>query len=268
MVRREAMLPMLLVISCTPGGSPAPLGPTLVSEPVAATTACYQGESVGAGQHVRTIARRTVDPAAHQIIKDVVHDDAGGTKSFHIVMKVDGARFTITDAADGYTGSGTLLGEPWAWRSWTTTSQLASAGLVIESRDELTATGTISHKEIKKDGAVVASVVDDLTTFDCAGWDAAKAQLAVVVLDDALCDRACRQFATVKYWAVVEPALNGLPASERDAVRRGKTAELNAKLDTGAPPCIAACRAANNAAQTACIAHAATVDQLGACEAK
>ncbi|MBC7975678.1 MAG: hypothetical protein H7138_11930, partial [Myxococcales bacterium] len=48
--------------------------------------------------------------------------------------------------------------------------------------------------------------------------------------------------------------------------RRTKAAELSAKLAAGAPACIAQCRFANNATQTACIARAASVDQLTACE--
>lgn len=274
-------LAMAVLIGCGGGGSPVAPAPTLVPEAVpviAATTACYQGLSSGAGQHARTIARRSVDPNAREIVEDVVHDDASGrgVKTFHVVMKVDGARFTMAEASGSFTGTGTLVGEPWKWTSWTSKSQIASAGasagtsagIEVESHDELTATGMIAHKQIRKDGALVATTVDDLTTFDCAGWDAAKAQLAVPVLDDALCDRACRKFATLKYWVAGEAEIAALPVSARDEARRKKTADLAAKLEAGAPACIAQCRSANNAAQTACMAQAASLDQLGACDAK
>ncbi|MEO7732992.1 MAG: hypothetical protein ABIY55_18665 [Kofleriaceae bacterium] len=270
---------MAVLIGCGAGGSsPVAPGPTLAPEAaptIVATTACYQGTSSGAGQHARTIARRSVDPNAREIVEDVVHDDPSGrgVKSFHVVMKVDGARFTMTEASGGFTGTGTLVGEPWRWTSWTSTSQLAQPGtqgaaqarIEVESHDELTARGMLAHKQIRKDGTGIATTVDELTTFDCAGWDAAKAQLAVPVLDDALCDRACRTFATLKYWAAGEAELAALPVSARDEARRKKTAELAARLDTGAPACIAQCRSANNAAQTACMAQAASLDQLGAC---
>jgi|GEM_PF-3507161 len=263
-----------VLIGCGAGSaSPVAPGPTLAPEAtpvIAASTACYQGLSSGEGQHVRTLARRTVDPNAGQIIEDVVHDDpsARGVKSFHVVMTIDGARFTLSEGSGGFTGTGTLVGEPWKWTSWTSTSQLASAGLEVESHDELTARGMIAHKQIRHDGAVVATIVDELTTFDCAGWDAAKAQLAVPVLDDALCDRACRKYATLKYTAAAEAEVSALPVNARDEARRKKAAELAAKLDAGAPACIAQCRSANNAAQTACIVQAEALDQLAACDGK
>ncbi len=265
---------MAVLAGCAGSGeAPVAPGPSLAPEPapmIVATTACYQGLSSGAGQHARTIARRHVDPNAHEIIEDVVHDDAGGRgpKSFHVVMKIDGARFTMAEASGGFSGTGTLVGEPWKWTSWSSKSQIAKLGIEVESHDELTASGMIAHKQIRKDGALVATTVDDLTAFDCAGWEAAKAQLAVPVLDDALCDLACRRFATLKYWVAGEAELAALPVAARDEARRKKTAELATKLDAGAPACIAQCRSANNAAQTACIVQAASLDQLGACNAK
>lgn len=273
-----AMIAVLVEAAACAGGSSSSVapGPTLTEAPAAtaavATTACYQGLSSGAGQRVRTLARRGVDPVARQIVEDVLHDDAGGRgpRSFHVVMTVDGARFTMAETGGGFTGTGTLVGEPWKWTSWTSTSQVAGAGagIEVESHDELTATGMIAHKQIRKAGALVATTVDELTSFDCAGWDQAKAQLAVPVLDDALCDRACRRFATLKFWVAADAEIAALPAAARDEARRKKTAELTSKLDAGAPACIAQCRSANNAAQTTCIAQAPSIDQLGACEAK
>jgi hypothetical protein len=268
----KCLAAMAILIGCGGGGAPVAPGPTLAPEVapvIAATTACYQGLSSGAGQHARTLARRSVDPNAREIVEDVVHDDASGrVKSFHVVMKVDGAGFTMAEASGGFTGTGTLVGEPWKWTSWTSTSRIANAGIDVESHDELTASGMIAHKQIRKDGALVATTVDELTTFDCAGWDAAKAQLAVPVLDDALCDRACRKFATLKYWVAGEAEIAALPVGARDEARQKKTADLAVKLELGAPACIAQCRSANNAAQTACMAQAASLDQLGACDAK
>ncbi len=252
------------------GGNSAPVvpGAMLADATAPASTSCYQGVSRGAGQQVRTLVRRAVDPAARQIVEDVVHDDAGGLKRFHVVLTVEGARFTMTEAGTGVTGTGTLVGEPWRWTSWTSTSRRpgADAGIEIESHDQLTPTGKTARKQIRQAGAVIATIDDELTTLDCAGWDAAAAQLAVPVLDDALCDRACRQFATLKFAAAAEAALAALPAAARDEARRTKAAELAAQLDAGAPACIAQCRAANNATQTACIARATSVDQLTACE--
>jgi len=273
---KRFVLAMCVGTAACAGASSPPVAPGSALEPAApvATTACYQGLSSGAGQRVRTIVRRVVDPAGRQIVEDVLHDDAGrAARHFHVVMTVDGARFTMTEAGGGFTGTGTLVGEPWRWTSWTSTSKLAAAGqgpgpgpgpgIEVASRDELTATGLVAHKQVTKDGALVATIEDDLAAFDCAGWDAAQAQLAVPVLDDALCDRACRRYATLKLEAAIQ-AQAGQSDAARDEARRA----LTAKLDAGAPACVAQCRAANNAAQTACLANAATLDQLAACDAK
>jgi len=264
---------IVVVIAAACGGShpAAGPGPTLVTPDTnPAVTACYQGVSSGAGQRVQTVARRTVDPAHHQIVEDVVRGDAGSVKAFHVVFAVDGAAFTMTETGGAFTGTGTLTGAPWHWTSWTSRSsqRIGGATIDVESRDELTCDGMVAHKEIRKDGQVVATTIDELATIDCAGWDAVRAALAVPVLDDALCDRACRRFATIKFAAAAEAEVNALPAEQRAAAGRKKAEELEAKLAAGAPACIAQCRAANNAAQTACLARAESADQLAACDAK
>ena len=264
-MKRLAVLLALAACSGAPGPQPRP---TLAAAPVAPTTACYQGTSSGAGQRVRTLVRRTMDPDAHQIVEDVVHGDAGAVTAFHVVMAVTDATFTIRETAGGVTGTGTLTGPAWQWTSWSSTSQRTADGLEIESRHELTPTGRTAHKQVRKAGAVVATLVDELTTFDCAEWDTSKAALAVPALDDALCDRACRRFATLRYEAAAAAEIAALPADQRDEAKRRRAAGLTAKLDAGAPACIAQCRAANNPAQTTCLARAASLDQLAACDAK
>lgn len=262
---------VVIAAACSSAPAPAP-GPTLAApaEASAPVTTCYQGVSSGAGQRVQTVSRRTVDRANRQIVEDVARGDAGDVKAFHVVSKVDGNAFTMAEAGGAFTGSGTLTGPAWQWTSWVSRSaqQLGGASLEVESHDELTATGRIAHKEIRRDGAVVATAIDELTTFDCAGWDAARAALAVPALDDALCDRACRRFATIKFAIGAEAEITKLPEAERDAARRKKADELRGKLDAAAPACITQCRAANNAVQTACLARATSPEQLDACDAK
>lgn len=248
---RAALL--VFVVACSSHAStPSP--------PLAAptgSTVCYAGFSTGMGQRARTIARRIVDPANHRITEDVSHDDAAahGAKSFHVVMKVDGDHFTMTEDSGAFSGTGTLVGSPWAWTSWTSTSEIPNAAITVESSDELTDTGMTASKQIKKEGKVVASTTDDLKTFDCAQWDTAKAELALPLLDNAACERACRNFATLKFWEHVDPA----------ADRKPLESDLANKVANGLPACVGQCLSAKNAEQTACLGNAKTVDELGAC---
>lgn len=260
---------IVVVIAAACGGTSAPVaGPTLNESPVAPVTVCYQGVSSGAGQRVQTVARRTVDRANNQIVEDVARGDAGDVRAFHVVMAVTGNAFTLREAAGAFTGSGTLTGPAWQWTSWvSTTTQLAGGSTVeVESREEVTKAGLIAHKDIKKDGKVVASTTDELTAIDCAGWDAARAALAVPVLDDALCERSCRRFATLRFAVAAEPELAKLPPDQREAARAQKAEELRGKLEAGLPSCISQCRAANNVSQTACFARAETIEQLAKCD--
>jgi hypothetical protein len=215
--------------------------------------------STGMGQRSRTIARRTVDPAAKQITEDVSHDDAGahGAKSFHVVMDVDGDHFTLKETGGAFTGTGTLTGEPWQWTAWSSVSQVAG-GVEVESDDELTPTGIKATKQIRQSGKVLATTEDALKTFDCAQWEDVKATLAVPALDDAACDHACRNYATLKFWQGV--------GDVSDELRKQKATELETKLSQGLAPCVEQCLSANNAIATACLGAAKSVDDLDACD--
>lgn len=255
----------LLVLAGCPGTAPPP-PPAVPVEPPAASVACYQGLSTGMGQTARVIARTTLDPAAGQILEEVVNNDGKAAKAFRAVMTVDGNRFTMAEAGGAFRGTGTLTGEPWRWTSWTSASQIPNTTITVDSADELTPAGMKTTKQIKRDGTLVATTTEDLTSFDCAGWDRAQAALAAPVLDAAACDRACRNFATLKFWQRAEAAIASLPPADQASARSQKAAALARELDTGIAPCTSSCLSANNAAQTACMANATSVEQLGACE--
>src|SRR4051812_40963624 len=106
----KRLVVMSLLVGCSGPAKPAAVAPLPLP---AASTVCYAGVSTGMGQRARTIARRVVDPAAGQVVEDVSHDEAGahGAKSFHVVMKVQGDRFELTETGGAFTGSGTLAGE-------------------------------------------------------------------------------------------------------------------------------------------------------------
>lgn len=260
----------LLVVTLAACSGPTAHPPTTPTAPPTASTACYAGVSIGMGARARTIARRTVDPAARQIIEDVSHDDAGahGAKSFHVVMTVDGDRFAMTEARGAFTGTGNLVGEPWRWTAWTSTSTIPHTAITVEADDEVTPTTLRSTKRIVQAGKLLATTTEELAAFPCADWDKAVAALAVPALDAAACDRACRNFATLRYWQRADAELAALPAADQAAARTRKTAELDAKLDAGTPACATTCLEANNAVQTACIAGATAAAQLDACSAE
>jgi len=222
------------------------------------------------GQRVRTVVRRTVDPAAQQIVEDVSHDDASshGVKQFQVVMTVTGDHFTMKEAGGAFTGDGTLMGEPWRWTSWTSRSQIPNTGIEVESADELTEAGLQATKQIRQGGKVVGTTAEQLKTFDCADWDKATAELAVPALDNAACDRACRNYATLKYWSAADAEIAKLPPVARDDTRKQKSAELASKLEAGVAACVTQCLSAGNARQTACMGDAKSADQLAACNAE
>jgi hypothetical protein len=224
--------------------------------------------SVGMGQTARTLARRTVDPAAHQITEDVRHDDGGahGANSFHVVMTVDGDHFTMTEAGNAFRGSGTLAGEPWRWTTWSSTAEIPNTGITVSSDDELTDTGMVATKQIRREGKVLGTTKDELKAFDCATWDAAVAELAAPPINNTTCERACRNFATLRYWARADGEIAALPTADRAAARSKKTADFAPQLEAGLPACVETCIAAKNGAQTACIAKATAAADLAACE--
>ena len=253
-----------VLVACSGSNHPVtPPAPT-------ATTDCYAGLSAGMGQSARTIARRTVDPAAKTITEDVSHDNAGahGARSFHVVMTIDGDHFTMTETNNAFTGTGTLVGEPWQWTSWTSTSQIPSTTITVESHDELTATGLKTTKHIKQAGKLMATTTDELKPFDCAQWADAAASLAVPILDKTTCDRACRNFATLKFWEHADLEISALPPADQAAAHAAKADELATKLGAGVDTCITACLGANNPEQTACWGTATTPAELAACDAK
>lgn len=261
-----ALLISMAACSGTPPASRPPLAPVAPLPP--STTTCFAGMSTGMGQSARTLARRTVDPAAHQIVEDVHSDDraAHGAKSFHVVMTVDGDHFTMTESNNAFRGSGTLVGDPWHWTSWSSTSEIPDTGISVDSEDELTETGMTATKQIKRNGTVLGTTRDELKTFDCAKWDAAIVELANPSLDAASCEKACRNFARLKYWERADAEIAALPAADQAAARTAKTGDYAKQLDAGLPSCIESCVNANNGAQTACIAKATSVADLAACD--
>jgi hypothetical protein len=221
------------------------------------------------GQSSHTIARRTVDPEAKTITEDVSHDHAGpqGSRSFHVVMTVDGDHFTMSETGGAFTGTGSLVGQRWQWTAWSSVLQIANTSITVESHDELTSVGMKAEKQIKQDGKLVGKTVENLRAFECAQWDDAKTALLASQVDKPRCERACRNFATLKFWQHADVDIAALPQADQAAAHAAKADELASKLAAGIDFCVDSCVSANNAEQTTCWGDATNAEQLSACDA-
>ena len=108
-------------------------------------------------------------------------------KSF-VVMTVDGSAFTMRETSGAFTGTGSLVGEPWQWTSWSSVSQSPNTSITVESHDELTAARMKATKQIKQAGKLIGTTSDDLKAFDCTQWEDARTALATPVIDRAACE--------------------------------------------------------------------------------
>lgn len=83
--------------------------------------------------------------------------------------------------------------------------------------------------------------------------------------DRKVCEQACRNYATLAFWAKWDPQINAQPAAERDKLRRDKLAELEIILARGVDMCVTSCQTANNETQYSCMAAAKTWPEANAC---
>jgi hypothetical protein len=94
--------------------------------------------------------------------------------------------------------------------------------------------------------------------------------VAVVALscgkaDRKQCETACRNYATLAFWAKWDPKINAEPADQRDRLRRNKLAELDYMLAQGVLQCVESCQIANNKSQYPCMIKAKTWPEAQAC---
>lgn len=110
---------------------------------------CFFGDSesfLTSGQRVgrsKLIVKRTLDPAQKTITEQVITVDSRSdvpAREFMVTMLVDGARFTMTERNNAFSGDGGLVGEPWKWTGWHSHA-LIPDGSTIDSEDVLTKEG-------------------------------------------------------------------------------------------------------------------------------
>ena len=141
------VLAFAAIASCRSGHTSAPAAPRPTASADVPSDHYYAGTSIMTmgGRHVgetKVLAKRTLDPSSSTITEEVISEDgrSGKASVYVVVMAVNGATFTMTEASGAFEGKGTLSGAPWQWTSWESTSTMPDGGLVT-SKDSLTTDG-------------------------------------------------------------------------------------------------------------------------------
>jgi hypothetical protein len=79
------------------------------------------------------------------------------------------------------------------------------------------------------------------------------------------CEQACRNYGTLMYWQHADAEIAAAPPAERDALRKRRLGEFEAKLENGVDMCVSQCQSANNDKDMDCMIAAKTADQVKAC---
>jgi hypothetical protein len=182
-------VPVLLLFACG-SSKPSPAGPGAPGPGAPAATKVgpagdlatyYVGTSEAhAGAHSlfkgEVAAQRVVSRQAGTIVETVA-ESGDKPAEFIVTMQVQGAHFTMTEAAKTFTGEGDLVGDPWAWTHWSSTSTMPD-GATVTSNDALTASGLHVEKHYTGQGnGIVFDIVEELTAVDQATYQAKRTQI-------------------------------------------------------------------------------------------
>lgn len=83
--------------------------------------------------------------------------------------------------------------------------------------------------------------------------------------DPAKCEKACRNYAELVFWAKADAEIEAAPVDKRDELRKQKLAEFSRDLERGIDVCTSKCLSANNEDDTKCMINAKTAKQAKAC---
>lgn len=125
------------------------------------------------------LVKRTQDERASTIVEQVV---SGATRTrpateYVVNVRVNGAKFTMTEAGGAFDGDGTLQGPAWNWNAWTSLSKLKD-GSRVESIDSSTATTLIVHKRVMgADGSDQVRTNESYKVIDEARFIARRKEL-------------------------------------------------------------------------------------------
>jgi len=97
-------------------------------------------------------------------------------------MKVEGDRFTLSEASKALEGAGTLVGGAWHWTGWTSHARLAD-GTTVDATDTLTSTGLTSEKTIQDaSGKTVKTVTETYVSITPDAYEALRASVLSTVI--------------------------------------------------------------------------------------
>jgi hypothetical protein len=183
-------LPLVLLLSACPSSTPSDDDDSAVEEPTPAPrvehwlqgTSQYTSPAGQAAPAQPTLIHRTLDPEESSLLEDVYQrNEAGGVDHFEIVGVVDPLAgtwtFSFFDGYGTFEGEGTLLGEPWAWTSWSSRSEYVDGpyvGSYVLSEDRLTDDGLEADKQIfSPDDHAEGTVAERLLFVSEGDWQAA-----------------------------------------------------------------------------------------------
>jgi hypothetical protein len=130
-----------------------------------------------------TLVRRTVDEANSTILEDVSNVRPGSLdppERYVVTFAVTGSAFTMTanrvspdPASEVFTGSGSLVGEPWAWTAWTSHTVLED-GSTVDSSDTLGDSVLVVEKHYyNENGILVVTIHETLPIVSQDVYEAA-----------------------------------------------------------------------------------------------
>ncbi|MEO7999961.1 MAG: hypothetical protein ABI852_21090 [Gemmatimonadaceae bacterium] len=125
------------------------------------------------------LAKRTLNQKTSTITEQVISAGSRGRPAteFIVTAKVDGSKFTMTEASGAFDGDGTLQGPAWQWTGWTSISRLKEGGRV-ESIDSATATTLSVHKRVlAADGTEQVKTTEMFKVVDEARFVARRKEL-------------------------------------------------------------------------------------------
>ena len=128
------------------------------------------------------LVKREVKPAESTIVETVlmVSSRPGEpVKEYVTTLKVIGSKFTASEKSGGFEGVGELVGKPWEWTGWSSTSKLTGAnGGMVKSTDTLGGRGLIIAKEVySADGAMRVKITEDYASIDGATYELLRDKL-------------------------------------------------------------------------------------------
>jgi len=79
------------------------------------------------------------------------------------------------------------------------------------------------------------------------------------------CDKACRNYFKLHYWAESDKEIEKAPPDQRDALRKQKTEALDGRMNQELNMCVSQCRSAADTKLATCMQNAKTVKEVEDC---